>query len=230
MNQKITGTEIRGAIRHHELRRELATNQFNVSLVRFEGDHSSKGTPDQAASKLVASGMSLVKLHALKLRLDLSTKVKAPSLTGEETVEVTLYEAKQMLNVAKNLASLWKKVSNVQSRNSKTPFKARSFRATNGVQVAAWNRFEMSVSMRDCETRVLKISDYITVLQALIEKAEGQSIDAPEDLIEEFVETRTNGTFMAREQRESRGILSASPVTEEDEIERGQQRRSPSVI
>ena len=107
---KITGYALRGAISEWKLKRDAATQAFNGSLYKFEGD--SKDTPDQVAQAIGAAEVALATLQTAQMEYNLKVRLELPGGT------ISLAEAIKRVGGQGRIEKMWKSASSPKKRSS----------------------------------------------------------------------------------------------------------------
>ena len=97
---KVTGYQLREAIRRHELARDTAANLFKDSLHKFQGED--KANPMDAMNQFKEAGSAVVTLQTAQQRYNLAVSVEV------QGKQVTLSEAVKSLGGAGRAEKMWR--------------------------------------------------------------------------------------------------------------------------
>src|SRR5579885_1022293 len=100
---KVTGYQIREAIRKQELQRDTVISQFNASLFKFEGEE--KLSPDDVAKMFTQAEQAIANLQTGLARYNLYVVI---DVLGDK---MTLAEGVKRLGGAGRLEKLWREAA-----------------------------------------------------------------------------------------------------------------------
>lgn len=97
---RVTGYQLRDALKTYELRAEAANRAFEPSLVRFASE--TKKTPDEVAREYTAAHDAIARLQVAQMKYNLAVTVKVGAMS------MTLAEAIKRMAAPVRIAKLWK--------------------------------------------------------------------------------------------------------------------------
>lgn len=173
---QVNGFQIREAIKHWTLKREMAVKVFNDSGFAFAGEI--KISPRDAAENVRAFDEAVAKLESFQQTFNSRIKVTF------EGKSLWLAQAVKMIAGIGRLENLWKTYASKglggnDSRRSygETPSTVRKEGETHAERVLPLN---------ECVDQAAKFAKQQAALRALISSANGTQVEVPEDLMELF--------------------------------------------
>jgi hypothetical protein len=104
MNMKVTGYQLREAIKQHELRRDTSAQEFAGSLKQFPGEE--KDAPENVVARFLAAEWAIAQLQVAQMRYNLAINV------AHEGVEITLAEAIKRVGGEGRVEKMWRTATN----------------------------------------------------------------------------------------------------------------------
>ncbi len=106
---KVTGYQLREAIKQHELRRDTASREFADSLKKFPGEE--KDAPTQVVDRFLESEKAIAQLQVAQMRYNLAITVELPVFTGF-TSKIPLAEAIKRVGGEGRVEKMWRTATN----------------------------------------------------------------------------------------------------------------------
>ena len=113
---KITGYQIRAALRGYELDRKVASQQFAESLYFFEGEK--KGSSDDLMRRFVDAEERVAHLQVLQARYNLAVTVEVQGHTSRQ--KMTLHEAVKLVSGANRTEKMWRDAAHKKTKKRAT--------------------------------------------------------------------------------------------------------------
>lgn len=170
---KITGYQIRAALRGFELDRKVAARQFKDSLHFFEGEQ--KGNPDELMGRFCDSETRVARLQVLQARYNLAVNVKVMDET------MTLHEAVKAVSGANRTEKMWRDCAHKKQARRGYGTDANLQRKDDDVFA------QRAVTIDEAAVRAKVAGRYAAALKEAIQVGNATSIDldAPANLFED---------------------------------------------
>jgi hypothetical protein len=158
---KVTGYQLREAIRRHELRRDAAATQFNESLWRFEDED--KISPDDLHTLFVEAEKTIGVLQVGQMRYN---RAVALNVTGEK---MTLAEGVKRIGGAGRIEKMWRESVGKKDRYGRDPSDRTRSSDTQHVVRA--------LSVKECMDRTSRTAKFAGALRAAIAEANSREVE-----------------------------------------------------
>ena len=109
---KVTGIQLREAIKRWNLRKDTASTHFNESLWRFPDDESTLPKPQELAEQFAKAEVAVANLQTAQTRYNLAVTI---SVSGET---MTLCDAVKRIGGAGRLEKMWRSATKATGRDN----------------------------------------------------------------------------------------------------------------
>lgn len=170
---RITGYQIRAALRGFELNRKIASQQFNDSLHFFEGEE--KPLPDEFMRRFVDAEERVARLQVLQAQYNLGVTVEVQGR------RFTLHEAVKLVSGANRSEKMWRDAAHKKQRR-------RGYGTDVSLQRKDDDVFAFrAITIDDAAERAKTAGRYAAALKEAIQVGNATSIDfdVPSGLFEE---------------------------------------------
>lgn len=152
---KVTGFQIREAMRRWELRRETAANQFTDSLLAFRDEQ--KATPDEVMKGFVDAEAAVAKLQTAQAKLNLVVTVDV------QGTKMPLIEAIKRLGGAGRAEKMWRQAAGGTKKDR------YGYRDEN-VRREGEERAASTISQKEAISRATKAGSFASAVRNAIAK------------------------------------------------------------